>query len=108
MTRTQAHTQFPQVAATGASSTYLTLVRIDLLIIPDFRWDENVHGGAETFVIMEDVDGEAVLFNDVNGTLEMSTMSHVRARSTQLPRTFLSSRTAGYTLKQGSQSLSNI
>jgi hypothetical protein len=108
LTRTQAHTQFPQVAATGASSAYLTLVRIDLLIIPDFRWDENVHGGAETFVIMEDVDGEAVLFNDVNGTLEMSTMSHVRARSTQLLRTFLSSRTAGYTLKQGSQSLSNI
>ncbi|KAI0302834.1 Sec63-domain-containing protein [Multifurca ochricompacta] len=42
-----------------------TLLRIDLSIVPDFRWDEKIHGSAETFVIMvEDVDGEIVLFSD--------------------------------------------
>ncbi|KAF7305029.1 putative ATP dependent RNA helicase [Mycena kentingensis (nom. inval.)] len=42
-----------------------SLLRIDLSIIPDFRWDEKIHGGAETFIIMvEDVDGEIVLFHD--------------------------------------------
>ncbi|KAF7294831.1 putative ATP dependent RNA helicase [Mycena indigotica] len=42
-----------------------SLLRIDLSIIPDFRWDEKIHGGAETFIIMvEDVDGEIILFHD--------------------------------------------
>ncbi|KAH9988137.1 Sec63-domain-containing protein [Russula vinacea] len=42
-----------------------SLLRIDLSIIPDFRWDEKIHGTAETFVIMvEDVDGEIILFSD--------------------------------------------
>ena len=42
-----------------------SLLRIDLTIIPDFRWDEKIHGTAETFLIMvEDVDGEIVLFHD--------------------------------------------
>ncbi|TFY80397.1 hypothetical protein EWM64_g3621 [Hericium alpestre] len=42
-----------------------SLLRIDLSIIPDFRWDEKIHGGAETFHIMvEDVDGEIILFQD--------------------------------------------
>src|SRR5712671_2542853 len=42
-----------------------TLLRIDLSIVPDFRWDEKIHGTAETFVIMvEDVDGEIILFSD--------------------------------------------
>ncbi|KAH9932327.1 Sec63-domain-containing protein [Fomitopsis serialis] len=42
-----------------------TLLRIDLTIIPDFRWDEKIHGTAESFWIMvEDVDGEIVLFHD--------------------------------------------
>ncbi|KAI0088962.1 Sec63-domain-containing protein [Irpex rosettiformis] len=42
-----------------------TLLRIDLTITPDFRWDEKVHGGAESFwVIVEDVDGEIILFHD--------------------------------------------
>ncbi|KAH9830081.1 Sec63-domain-containing protein [Rhodofomes roseus] len=42
-----------------------TLLRIDLTIIPDFRWDEKIHGAAESFWIMvEDVDGEIVLFHD--------------------------------------------
>jgi pre-mRNA-splicing helicase BRR2 len=42
-----------------------SLLRIDLTILPDFRWDDKIHGGAETFWIMvEDVDGEIVLFHD--------------------------------------------
>jgi pre-mRNA-splicing helicase BRR2 len=42
-----------------------SLLRVDLTIIPDFRWDEKVHGGAESFTILvEDVDGEIILFSD--------------------------------------------
>ncbi|KAH9979649.1 putative RNA helicase [Russula compacta] len=42
-----------------------SLLRIDLSIVPDFRWDEKIHGAAEAFVIMvEDVDGEIILFSD--------------------------------------------
>lgn len=42
-----------------------SLLRIDLSVVPDFRWDEKVHGTAETFlIIVEDVDGEVILFND--------------------------------------------
>jgi pre-mRNA-splicing helicase BRR2 len=42
-----------------------SLLRIDLSIIPDFRWDEKVHGTAETFmIVVEDVDGEVILFHD--------------------------------------------
>ncbi|KAG6370880.1 putative RNA helicase [Boletus reticuloceps] len=42
-----------------------SLLRIDLSIVPDFRWDEKIHGGAETFfILVEDVDGEIILFHD--------------------------------------------
>ena len=42
-----------------------SLLRVDLSIVPDFRWDEKVHGSAETFIILvEDVDGEIILFHD--------------------------------------------
>ena len=42
-----------------------TLLCIDLSIIPDFRWDEKIHGRAETFIILvEDVDGKVILFHD--------------------------------------------
>ncbi|GJE96304.1 Sec63-domain-containing protein [Phanerochaete sordida] len=42
-----------------------SLLRIDLTIIPDFRWDEKIHGGAESFwILVEDVDGEIILFHD--------------------------------------------
>lgn len=42
-----------------------SLLRIELSIVPDFRWDEKHNGGAETFLIMvEDVDGEIILFHD--------------------------------------------
>ncbi|CCL98051.1 uncharacterized protein FIBRA_00045 [Fibroporia radiculosa] len=42
-----------------------SLLRIDLTIIPDFRWDEKIHGAAESFwILVEDVDGEIILFHD--------------------------------------------
>ncbi|KAF8886795.1 putative RNA helicase [Infundibulicybe gibba] len=42
-----------------------SLLRIDLSIIPDFRWDEKIHATSESFIIMvEDVDGEVILFHD--------------------------------------------
>lgn len=41
------------------------MLRIELTITPDFEWDERVHGTAESFwVIVEDVDGEMILFHD--------------------------------------------
>ena len=34
-------------------------------MIPDFHWDEKIHGTEETLAIMvEDVDGEIILFSD--------------------------------------------
>jgi hypothetical protein len=42
-----------------------SLLRIDLSIVPDFRWAEKFHGTTETFVIIvEDADGEIILFHD--------------------------------------------
>ena len=42
-----------------------SLLRIDLTITPDFRWDEKIHGTSESFWIpVEDVDGEVILFHD--------------------------------------------
>jgi len=36
-----------------------------LFIVPDFCWDEKIHGTAETFVIVvKVVDEEAILFYD--------------------------------------------
>ena len=38
----------------------MPLIRIELSIQPDFRWNEKVHGAAQTFhVLVEDVDGES-------------------------------------------------
>ncbi|KAL1662116.1 Sec63 Brl domain-containing protein [Schizophyllum commune] len=42
-----------------------SLLRIDLTITPDFRWDEKYHGTSESFfILVEDVDGEIILFHD--------------------------------------------
>ncbi|GAA5834693.1 hypothetical protein JCM9279_007084 [Rhodotorula babjevae] len=42
-----------------------SLLRIELTITPDFQWDDKVHGGAEAFwILVEDVDGEMILFHD--------------------------------------------
>ncbi|KAF5335028.1 hypothetical protein D9758_016180 [Tetrapyrgos nigripes] len=42
-----------------------SLIKIDLPIIPDFWWDEKIHGGADTFIILvEDVNREIILFHN--------------------------------------------
>ena len=42
-----------------------SLLCIDLPIVPNFRWEEKIHGGAETFfILVEDVDSEIILFHD--------------------------------------------
>ncbi|KAM0788324.1 hypothetical protein ACM66B_001467 [Microbotryomycetes sp. NB124-2] len=42
-----------------------SLLRIELTITPDFQWDDKVHSGAEAFwILVEDVDGEIILFHD--------------------------------------------
>ncbi|KZV62423.1 Sec63-domain-containing protein [Peniophora sp. CONT] len=44
-----------------------SLIRIELSIQPDFRWSPREHGNAQTFhVLVEDVDGEIVLFADTS------------------------------------------
>lgn len=40
-------------------------LRIELTLTPDFQWDQDIHGTAQTFwIIVEDVDGEIILFHD--------------------------------------------
>lgn len=41
------------------------MLRIDLSIVPDLRWDKKIHGTAETFLILvHDVDCKVILFHD--------------------------------------------
>ncbi|KAI0535743.1 Sec63 Brl domain-containing protein [Xylaria digitata] len=42
-----------------------SVLRIELSITPNFEWDDEIHGTAESFWIMvEDCDGEDILFQD--------------------------------------------
>ncbi|KAL9108874.1 MAG: hypothetical protein Q9227_006405 [Pyrenula ochraceoflavens] len=42
-----------------------SMLRIELTITPNFVWDDNLHGTAETFwILVEDCDGEEILFHD--------------------------------------------
>ncbi|KAI4247759.1 MAG: hypothetical protein L6R40_001345 [Gallowayella cf. fulva] len=42
-----------------------SMLRIELTIMPNFEWDEAVHGNAENFwILVEDCDGEDILFHD--------------------------------------------
>ena len=42
-----------------------SMLKIELTITPNFEWDDELHGGAESFwVIVEDCDGEDILFHD--------------------------------------------
>lgn len=42
-----------------------SMLRVELTITPNFTWDDNIHGAAESFWIMvEDCDGEFILFHD--------------------------------------------
>lgn len=43
-----------------------SMLRIDLTITPDFQFDEKISGAGEEFwVVVEDVDGEVVLYHDL-------------------------------------------
>ena len=42
-----------------------SLLKINVTITPDFVWDREIHGASQAFwVIVEDVDGENILFHD--------------------------------------------
>ena len=42
-----------------------SLLQVHLTITPDFEWDDRIHGGAQSFwLLVEDVDGEVILFYD--------------------------------------------
>lgn len=42
-----------------------SMLRVELTISPNFVWDDNVHGGAQDFwILVEDCDGEEILFHD--------------------------------------------
>ncbi|RKU42759.1 DEIH-box ATPase [Coniochaeta pulveracea] len=42
-----------------------SMLRVELVITPNFEWDEAVHGLSESFwIIVEDCDGEDILFHD--------------------------------------------
>jgi pre-mRNA-splicing helicase BRR2 len=42
-----------------------SMLKIELDITPDFEYDETIHGGSETFlVLVEDVDSEIILYHD--------------------------------------------
>ena len=42
-----------------------SMLRVELTIAPNFEWDDSVHGTAENFwIIVEDCDGEEILFHD--------------------------------------------
>lgn len=42
-----------------------TMLRVELTITPNFEWDEEIHGLAESFwILVEDCDGEDILFHD--------------------------------------------
>lgn len=43
-----------------------SMLRAELTITPNFEWDDAIHGAAESFwIIVEDCDGEDILFHDL-------------------------------------------
>jgi pre-mRNA-splicing helicase BRR2 len=42
-----------------------SMLRVELAVTPNFEWDDEIHGLAESFwIIVEDCDGEDILFHD--------------------------------------------
>ncbi|KAI1005935.1 Pre-mRNA-splicing factor [Podosphaera aphanis] len=58
--------KFPRVEVQASAQPMTrSILRIELTITPNFEWDDEIHGAAETFwVIAEDCDGEEILFHD--------------------------------------------
>ena len=56
-----------------------SMLRVELTITPNFEWDDSIHGAAEGFwVLVEDCDGEEILFHDqfiLRGAYATSEMS---------------------------------
>ena len=48
-----------------AFSIFRSNLHVELTIMPDFQWDDKIHGNAEAFwIFVEDVDGEAILHHE--------------------------------------------
>jgi pre-mRNA-splicing helicase BRR2 len=58
--------QFPKMEIQAhAQPITRSMLKVELTLTPDFKWDEKVHGSTETFwVVVEDVDGEMILFHE--------------------------------------------
>ena len=59
--------QFPRLTLeAGVQPLTRSLLKLELSLTPDFAFDAKVHDGAQSFwVLVEDVDGERVLYSDV-------------------------------------------
>ncbi|KAI2629761.1 Sec63-domain-containing protein [Hypoxylon sp. NC1633] len=58
--------KFPRVEIQAqAQPMTRSMLRVELSITPNFQWDDEVHGSAESFwIIVEDCDGEDILYHD--------------------------------------------
>ncbi|KAH8885175.1 Sec63-domain-containing protein [Thozetella sp. PMI_491] len=58
--------KFPRVEVHAqAKPITRSMLRVELTITPNFEWDDEIHGLAESFwIIVEDCDGEDILFHD--------------------------------------------
>ncbi|WFD43545.1 RNA helicase [Malassezia psittaci] len=59
-------TQFPRLELAAYFQPLTpSMLQVNLAITPDFQWDERVHQNAQSFwLLVEDVDGEQILFYD--------------------------------------------
>ncbi|RCI07855.1 hypothetical protein L249_5800 [Ophiocordyceps polyrhachis-furcata BCC 54312] len=58
--------RFPRLEVRAQAQTMTrSMLRVELSIIPNFEWDDGVHGAAQNYwIIVEDCDGEDILFHD--------------------------------------------
>eukprot|EP00794_Sanderia_malayensis_P005235 gene5235-5896_t len=58
--------QFPKVElATNLQPITRSTLSVELTIMPDFQWDEKIHGNAEAlWIFVEDVDSETILHHE--------------------------------------------
>jgi pre-mRNA-splicing helicase BRR2 len=58
--------KFPRVKIRGdVQPMTRSMLRVELTITPNFEWDDEIHGLSESFwIIVEDCDGEDILFHD--------------------------------------------
>ncbi|CAG8503773.1 2964_t:CDS:2 [Ambispora gerdemannii] len=58
--------QFPRLSLKSfVQPITRSLLKVELTITPDFQWDDNIHGTGEAFwILVEDVDGEVILYHD--------------------------------------------